>query len=341
MAKKLTALEPLRDTFNIGMLLLIVVLTVAMIHKFNLGNVPRYLLCFVLLRRMSTLLICINSITISMSKLAGELKSIKDILEYAEPVPVISGDKDLPRIEKSIEFKDLKFSYSGDRHILNGVSFAVPAGKMAAIVGASGAGKTTLASLLLRFYDCPPGSIFLDGEDIRVFSAGSVRNSIAYVSQEVNIFNDTLRANIIYGIDKDIPTGEMDQALKSARLYDFIKSLPNGLDTVVGDSGIRLSGGEKQRISILRAILKKSDILILDEATSSLDTLTERQIQEAIDDSVKDKTVIVIAHRLSTIKNADIIIVLEEGRVVEKGSMEELLAKKGQFYKYWSEQKFS
>ncbi|MBF0216435.1 MAG: ABC transporter ATP-binding protein [Candidatus Omnitrophica bacterium] len=341
MAKKATLLEPLRDTFNVGILLLIVIMTVVLVAKFNFGNIPRLLLCFVILRRVSNAFGNLNSLGLSVARLSGELKLIMDMMDYKEPRKVISGNRMFNELKKAIDFRGLSFKYAENKPVLHDVTFTVPAKKMVAIVGASGSGKTTIASLLLRFYDCSPGAIFMDDVDIRDFTAESLRRKIAYVSQEVNIFNDTLRANILYGLDQDISSGEIDSALKSARLYEFVRCLPNGLDTQIGDKGIRLSGGEKQRISILRAILKKSEILILDEATSSLDTLTERQIQEAIDASVKDKTVIVIAHRLSTIKNADIITVLEEGRVIEKGSMSELLQKQGQFHRYWSEQKFS
>ena len=163
---------------------------------------------------------------------------------------------------------------------------------------------------------------------------------MALVSQETLLFNDSLKANIAYGLHRDVSEEEFIEISKKARLYDFIISLPDKFDTLIGDRGVVLSGGEKQRVSIARALLKKAEILILDEATSSLDTHTERLIQEAIDEAVKGRTTIVIAHRLSTIKNADKIIVIGNGRVVEKGGLDELLAKKGKFYEYWEEQKF-
>jgi len=210
---------------------------------------------------------------------------------------------------------------------------------MTAIVGPTGSGKTTIVNLLLRFYDCPPDSIFIDGVDIRKFSLKSLRQHMALVSQETLLFNDTLRANIAYGID-NISDKQIMDVIEKARLYDFIMKLPQGLNTLIGDRGVQLSGGEKQRVSIARAILKGSEILILDEATSSLDTRTEKLIQEAIEKAAENKTVIAIAHRLSTIKNADKIVVIEDGRIIEKGLMQDLLARKGKFYRYWQEQKF-
>jgi len=197
-----------------------------------------------------------------------------------------------------------------------------------------------LINLILCFYECPPSSIFVDDCDIKEFTAKSLRKHTALVSQETLLFNDSLRANIVYGLHRDVSEEEFIEISKKARLYDFIMSLPDKLDTLIGDRGVMLSGGEKQRVSIARALLKKAEILILDEATSSLDTHTERLIQEAIDEAVKGRTTIVIAHRLSTIRNADKIIVIGNGRVAEEGSLNELLAKKGKFYEYWEEQKF-
>ena len=168
----------------------------------------------------------------------------------------------------------------------------------------------------------------------------SLRRHIALVSQETVLFNDTIRKNIAYGFDSGVSDNDLVDVLKRARLYKFVQSLPDGLDTIVGDMGVRLSGGEKQRVSIARALLKGSEILILDEATSSLDSHTEGLIQQAIEEAVKGRTTIVIAHRLSTIKNADKIVVIENGSVIEQGTLQELLDRKGRFYEYWEEQKF-
>ena len=209
-----------------------------------------------------------------------------------------------------------------------------------AIVGPTGSGKTTLISLLLRFYDCPSSSILVDGVDIKEFNIKSLRNHIAFVNQDVMLFNDTLRNNIIYGFREEISDDVLLEVIRKARLDDLLNKLPDGLDTLIGDKGVKLSGGEKQRVAIARVLIRKSEILILDEATSSLDSKTEAFVHEAIDEAVKGKTSIVIAHRLSTIKNADKIVVLEDGKIVEHGSLNALLKKKARFYSYWAAQKF-
>ncbi len=202
---------------------------------------------------------------------------------------------------------------------------------MLGIVGPTGSGKTTLINLILRFYDSPPASIMIDGVDIREFSFKTLRNHMALVSQDTLLFNDTLKNNIIYGLDREVTEKELIDTLQKARLQEFILSLPKGLDTSIGDKGIRLSGGERQRLSIARALLKNADILILDEASSSLDTKTEIFIQQAIEELMRGRTVICIAHRLSTIKGMDKIIVIEGGMLKEEGSLLELLEKKGKF----------
>ncbi len=224
--------------------------------------------------------------------------------------------------------------------MLEDISFSVEKTKMTAIVGPTGSGKTTLMSVLMRFYDCEPGMLYVDGMDIREYTLESLRSRMALVSQDTLLFNDTIGNNIAYGL-KDVTKKQIQTAVEEASLADFVAKLPQGLDTIVGDRGVQLSGGEKQRVSIARALLKGADILILDEATSSLDSRTEALIQTAIDRVTKGKTSIVIAHRLSTIKNADTIVVIEHGKCVEQGALEELLAKKGVFHSYWEAQKFS
>jgi len=211
---------------------------------------------------------------------------------------------------------------------------------MTAIVGPTGAGKTTAVSILLRLYDCEAGKVFIDGDDIREFTLTSLKDHMAYVSQDTLLFNETLRNNIIYGVEEPVSEDRLVYIIEQAQLEDFVKQLPQGIDTLVGDRGVKLSGGEQQRASIARAMLKGSEILILDEATSSLDTNTELLIQSAIEKAIHGRTTIVIAHRLSTIKHADWIVFLDKGQVVEQGTMDDLLLKKGRFYKSWEQQRF-
>ncbi|MDP7477523.1 MAG: ATP-binding cassette domain-containing protein, partial [Candidatus Peribacteraceae bacterium] len=270
---------------------------------------------------------------------SGPLDEILEVLSDEGKPFVEGGDKEFSGLSDELRFKNLTFSYSDDRTILSDVSFVMPKGKMTAIVGPTGAGKSTLISLLMRYYECPEASIFLDKEDIREFTLDSYLKRTALVSQETLLLHESLRNNIAYGLN-DVSEDDLQNAIKSARLDDFIASLPKGLDTLIGDRGVKLSGGEKQRVSIARALLKGADILILDEATSSLDSKTEHLIQEAIDEAVQGRTSIVIAHRLSTIKHADKIVVIEEGQCKEEGTLDDLLAKKGVFFGLWEQQRF-
>ncbi|SHG80168.1 ATP-binding cassette, subfamily B [Hydrocarboniphaga daqingensis] len=234
----------------------------------------------------------------------------------------------------SVRFDNVQFGYHDDRRILNGVSFEIPAGKTVAVVGASGAGKSTLARLLFRFYDPDAGGILIDGKDLRGFSQASLRAAIAVVPQDTVLFNDTLFYNLQYG-RPGASRDEVEQAARLAHLESFIAQLPQGYDTPVGERGLKLSGGEKQRVAIARALLKNPAILIFDEATSSLDSVSERAILAAIEEVAARRTTLVIAHRLSTITHADEIVVLDQGRVIERGRHEQLLAAGGAYAGLW------
>jgi ABC-type transport system involved in Fe-S cluster assembly fused permease/ATPase subunit len=236
-----------------------------------------------------------------------------------------------------IIFDDVKFAYDPQRPILKGISFKVPAGKSVAIVGPSGAGKSTISRLLYRFYDVQDGSITIDGQDVREVTQKSLRAAIGMVPQDTVLFNDTIRYNIRYG-RPDAGDTEVEQAAELAQIGDFIRSLPEGFDSMVGERGLKLSGGEKQRVAIARTILKAPPIQVLDEATSALDTATEQEIQQALDYVSKGRTTLVIAHRLSTVIGCDEIIVLRDGLIAERGTHAELLKKKGLYEQMWSRQ---
>ena len=236
-----------------------------------------------------------------------------------------------------VRFEDVRFGYRPDHPILRGVSFTVPAGRKLAIVGPTGAGKSTITRLLFRFYDVTGGHVLIDGQDVRDVTQDSLRAAIGVVPQDTVLFNDTIRYNIAYG-RPGATQAEIERAARLAQVHDFVMRLPEGYDTLVGERGLKLSGGEKQRVAIARTILKDPRILILDEATSALDTRTEQDIQAALRAVSRDRTTLVIAHRLSTVVDADEIIVLSDGRIAERGTHAGLLARGGLYARMWAMQ---
>jgi len=233
-------------------------------------------------------------------------------------------------VKGAIEFRGVHFAYGPDKPTLRDLSLTVPAGRTVALVGPSGAGKSTILNLIPRFYDVTEGAVLVDGEDVRGLTFGSLRGAMALVSQEVTLFDDSVRANIAYG-RAGATEEEIVEAAKNAAAHDFIAALPQGYDTLVGEQGVKLSGGQRQRLAIARAMLKNAPILLLDEATSALDTESERQVQAALDTLMTDRTTLVIAHRLSTVVRADLICVIIDGRVAEQGTHAELLARGGHY----------
>lgn len=264
----------------------------------------------------------------NIQKALAAAQRVFDVLDLPEVIKNAPDAKVLPKVKGDVRFNDVSFAYNENEEVLSHVSFEVKPGEMIAFVGPSGAGKSTVASLLPRFYDATNGSITIDGQDIRKVTLDSLREQVGIVPQETVLFNGSVYDNILYG-RLDATREEVEAAAKAANAHDFIMQLPNGYETMLGDRGMNISGGQRQRISIARAILKNPQILILDEATSALDTESERVVQEALDRLMVGRTSFVIAHRLSTIKNADKIMVLEKGQLIEQGNHDELMAMDG------------
>lgn len=246
-----------------------------------------------------------------------------------------TGTRTITRARGDVEFRNIHHAYETDKGpALRGIDLTVPAGSTLALVGKSGSGKTTLVSLLPRFYDPTTGQVCLDGVDVREYRLADLRAQVSLVSQDVVLFNETIRSNISFSVDQASPE-EVEAAARAAHVLEFSDTLPLGLDTVVGDRGALLSGGQRQRVAIARALLKNAPVLILDEATSALDTQSERIVQAALATLVRNRTTLVIAHRLSTVEQADRIVVLDDGMIVESGTHAQLLSRDGEYAKLY------
>jgi len=301
-------------------------------------NIGDFVLINALLMQISIPLNFIGFLYREIRQGLADIESMFDLLLVPAEIKDKESAGPLQAVEGRIAFRDVRFHYDADRPILKGIDFEVPAGKTVAIVGPSGAGKSTISRLLFRFYDVTDGAVEIDGQDVRDVTQQSVRHAIGMVPQDTVLFNDTIAYNIRYG-RPDATDEEVREAARMAQIHDFIEKLPQGYQSEVGERGLKLSGGEKQRVAIARTILKAPPILILDEATSALDTHTEREIQSALDEVSQNRTTLVIAHRLSTVVNADQIIVLEAGEIAERGTHLELLDKGGLYASMWARQR--
>ncbi|NJR17554.1 MAG: ATP-binding cassette domain-containing protein [Calothrix sp. CSU_2_0] len=324
-------IAPVSEVMGMTALLLIVFLSRTLL-KDQIASLSAVMLTYLLtLMRVLPLISQLNTLRSSFANNSSSVDIVCDFLRRDNKPLMDDGNIIYKSLEKGIHFNRISFGYPGhEKLVLRDVDVFLPRGKTLALVGGSGAGKSTLADLLPRFYDPISGSIEIDGTDLRKFNLTSLRKAMGIVSQDTFLFNDSVRNNISYG-KPEASESEIIAAIKQANAYEFITQLPQGLDTSIGDRGVMLSGGQRQRLAIARALLQNPEILILDEATSALDTVSERLVQEAIDDLSRDRTTVVIAHRLSTVQKADQIAVMDQGRVVEVGTHAELLEKGGYY----------
>lgn len=325
--------EPLSEGAGIIMLLCILVAGFAYLIPSGYLQSASFLTFLVVLLRITPIIRQLNSIRARLSNLSGSFDNIQQLLRTDDKCYLPNGRVQFSQLKQAIEFVDVDFGYVPEEPVLKQISLTIPKGTTVALVGSSGAGKSTLADLIPRFYDPTRGKILFDGVDLRQFDINSLRQRVSVVSQNTFIFNATVRDNIAYAMET-INEADVRTAAQQANALEFIEDMPEGFDTQLGDRGIRLSGGQRQRIAIARALLRNPDILILDEATSALDSVSERLIQESIEKLAAGRTVVAIAHRLSTIMNADKVLVLERGQIVEQGTYQELLQQRGQLWQY-------
>ncbi len=322
---------PMAEVINITILFILVLLSRTLFQD-QISSLSAVMVTYlVLLSRLLPYISQLNSVRNQLAQASSPVEVVYDMLRRDNKSFMTNGTLPFQDLRQGIDFKRLSFTYPRtDEPVLRDITLSLPKGTTLALVGASGAGKSTLADLLPRFYDPSDGAILIDGKDLREFDIASVRKAMGIVSQDTFLFNHTIRYNIAYG-RPDASDEEILMAARRANAYEFIVRMPAGLDTTIGDRGVMLSGGQRQRLAIARALVQDPEILILDEATSALDTVSERLVQQAIDELSRDRTTLVIAHRLSTVQKADQIAVMEKGRVIELGTHLELLAKGGSY----------
>lgn len=336
-----SAIVPLTETTGITVLLVLLAVGASLLSGAGKTPLPILLTYTLALLRMLPRISHLNSMRSQLSLLSGSLEAIHHFLSSTAGSQLPEGRRLYEVLSYALTFENLTFTFpSNSEPTLRAISFQLKKGTTTAIVGPSGSGKSTLVDLVMRFHDPDAGSIKVDGVDLREFQRSSWRQAIAMVSQDTFLFNASVRENIAYG-RPDATELEIIEAAKKAYAYEFIQELPEQFDTIVGNRGTRLSGGQRQRIAIARAILRDPDILILDEATSALDSTSERIVQKAIEEVSRDRTVIVIAHRLSTIENANNIVVLRDGKLMEQGTHQELLTHRGEYWSLYQSQSLS
>jgi len=326
---------PITQVVSITAVMIVVIVAYQFFIAPGYLSTAAFLAFMFVLMRMLPILQSINTNRAQWSVYRGALDDVAALVDPSDKPYLPNGSKSLESFSDTIEVRNVSFGYEPGQTVLKDVSLSIQRGQTVAIVGGSGAGKSTLVDLIARLYDPDKGQILIDGVDVRHFDQASLRSRMAIVNQTTFLFNTSVWDNIAYGVDPSVaPRDRIRQAADQANALEFIEELPNGFDTILGERGARLSGGQRQRIAIARALLRDPDILILDEATSALDSASEKLVQESLDRLMKNRTVIVIAHRLSTIENADRVVVLEDGQIVESGPYATLLERKGQLWKY-------
>jgi ATP-binding cassette, subfamily B, bacterial MsbA len=323
--------QPITEGLNvlaIGILLIVSAIFLPQNNRLELAQLLPFL--YILFRTVNTLKVLIGLRSAILSRWPY-LILVYDLVREDNKPFIHDGNQAFLKLKKEIRFKSVFFNYEQKKNVLENINFSIPKGKTTAIVGKSGAGKSTVVNLLLRFYDPQQGAVLIDERPLTEFLLASYRRKIGVVSQDTFIFNDTVRFNIGFGLHEDVDEKQIIEAAKKAGAHEFIQELPDAYDTILGDRGVKLSGGQRQRISIARAILKDPKILILDEATSSLDTITEQKIHDTLKEVSRNRTVIIIAHRLSTVQNADQIIVFKKGQIEEIGTHDELQKQRGEY----------